>query len=490
MSRRGAPEEKLPPHSLEAEQGVLGCILLDPIPSLNSAVEKLRGSEAFYDLRHRGLYQALVEMESKAIAIDLITVQDFLKGRGQLESVGGIAYISGLMDTVPSAANLEYYLQIVADRALLRRLIQSAGRSIARAMEEGDATPIIEEYVGEAIALTDIQVGTQVPEMKQLVQEAVEHIQTAAEHRAKGLMLGLTTGFSYLDKKIGGLEKESLYIVGGRPSTGKTSWACSLLLNLACGQGRRVGFVSIEMSRRIIAIRLMCALARANLRQVNSGFISERDKVRLIAAASQLAKAPIDIVDSPSVTPAQLRAAGRRLVARGCELVVIDHLHEVVVPEAVGGNSEQIQALQAVEAARWIARTCKVPVVALAQLSRTFESEQAKSKFRIPRMTDLRGSGVMEQKADMIGILYKDEERVEAGGDEEEGRRPRVNFNELPEWPVTMEVCKQRNGPTGSVEFTFLRESLLYVDAYLGTGGKAAAERKRDREGREPEKWD
>ena len=487
--RPSPPEVQLPPHSIEAERGVLGCILLAPIESLNLCVDRLRGAEAFYDLSHRAIYTAMVQMESKATGIDLITLISELTNMGQLEACGGRVYLSGLVDAVPSASNLEYYLNIVAEKALLRRMIQSASRAIDAVHECQDTERLIEQYVSEAISLTDAHGGTQVAEIKALVSDAIGHVETASEHRAKGLMLGITTGFSYFDKKTGGLEKEQLYVIGGRPSTGKTSWACSLLLQLACKQKIRVGFISIEMSRRIIAIRLLCSLAQANLKQVNSGFISQSDMGKLVTAAGLLAKSPVDIIDTPGMTPAQLRAAGRRLCARGCQVIIIDHLHEVVVPDANGSNSEQIQASQAVEAARWIARTCKVPVVALAQLSRAFESEAAKSKFRIPRMTDLRGSGAMEQKADLIGILYKDEERVEDDGSAEGERRPRVNFNELTDWPVTMEICKQRNGPTGSVQFTFKRESLLYVDAYLGTGGRDAAERKQQRLEQPEEDW-
>lgn len=491
-----APEAKLAPHSIEAEQGVLGCIFLDPLPSLNLVVDRLAGPEAFYDLRHRSLYVALVDLEKRGVGIDLITVQSSLKDGGLLESVGGLAYLSSLMDAVPSAANLEYYLGIVAEKAQLRRMIQAASTAIGAAHECSDAQALMDQYVADAIAIGDTRPDSAIPEAKHLVATAITHLETAADHRAKGLMLGLTSGFSYFDKKTGGLEKDSLYVIGGRPSTGKTSWACSLLLNMAVKQQIRVGFISIEMSRRIITIRLLCSLAGANLKQVNSGFVTERDKAKLGAAAVQLAKAPWHLIDTPGLTPAQLRAAGRRLVAMGCQVIIIDHLHEVVVPEANGSNSEQVQAAQAAEAARWIARTCHVPVVALAQLSRTFEAEAAKSKFRIPRMTDLRGSGVMEQKADLIGILYKDEERVEEDGSGDEGeRRPRVNFNELINWPVSMEICKQRNGPTGGVEFTFLRESLLYVDAYLGTGGEAAAQRKMARQSGEQasdqkQRWD
>lgn len=479
--RPPAAEPQLPPHDIEAEQGVLGCILTDPGESLSRTIEQLSGADAFYDLRHRELYLAFMEMERRAIAIDLTTASSFLKDRSQLEAVGGVPYLSGLMDAVPSVANLPEYLRIVTEKALLRRMLRTASGAIGTAHSCEDANKAVEDFVSEAIALTDTQADAAVPAMKDLVSDAIGHIELSVQHRAKGLMLGVTTGFSYFDKKTGGLEKESLYVIGGRPSTGKTSWACSLILNMA-QSGVRVGFISIEMSRRIITVRMLCALAGANLKQVNSGFVSERDMVRLVGAAGTLAKAPIDIVDRPGVTPAQLRSIGRRLCMRGCQVIVIDHLHEIVVPEANGANSEQIQAMQAAEAARWIARTCKVPVVALAQLSRSFESEQAKSKFRIPRMTDLRGSGVMEQKADLIGILYKDEERVEDTDRDDGESRRRVNFNELTNWPVTMEICKQRNGPTGAVEFIFQRESLKYVDAYYGTGDREAGARKAARE--------
>jgi len=309
--------------------------------------------------------------------------------------------------------------------------------------------------------------SAEVVPMNQLVLGCIDSIELAFNHRNQGLMTGLPTKFSYFDKMTGGLHKKELNIIGARPSTGKTSLLCTLLLNVAVTQGRPCGFLSLEMSKEEITLRLLCAQARANMKQVHSGFISERDRTALVAAAAKLSAAPIFIDDRSGITPAQIRTAARRMVARNkIELLGIDHLHEVHVPEARG--DEKIQATEATTAAKWCAKELGIPVVALAQLSRSFENESAKSRSRIPRMTDLRGSGSMEQKADVIGILYRERPPKGEEADEEDTAHADVQA-------VNLEVCKQRNGPTGTCRFTFLRTQMRYEDAYAGVGRKEGA---------------
>lgn len=457
--------DRLPPHSVEAEQGVLGCVLVGDKNTFLEAIEAIKSPRDFYDLRHQSIWSALVEMDAQNKPTnDLSIVHQFLKDRNKLEDAGGLAYVAELPDKVPSAANLGYYTGIVAEKSALRSRIALCTEFVSRAYEyQGEVDRLFEEFERDVLNLGDVAESSPVIPMPERVKECIASIETAFEHRNKGLMSGLQTHFSYLDKKTTGPHPGQLWLIGGRPSTGKTSLAVTMILNMAIKGLLKVGFLSLEMTGAEITLRMLCNLARASMKQIHSGMISERDKSALITAMPSLAKAPIYIDDTPALTPQGLRVRGRRLVSRyGCQVLFIDHLHEVIDPAHRGDEMKDAKA--AVIAAKWLAKVLKVPVIALAQLNREFEKEKGR---RTPRMSDLRGHGANEQVADLIGIIYRDVSR------EKEATQDGDYDENSDRWLNTLEICKQRNGPTGPVQFVFDRPSMRYEDATFNTGNYA-----------------
>lgn len=466
----------LPPHSVEAEQGVLGCVLQDPKNSMLLCREVLPEASAFYDLRHQTIYGSFVAMEDQGTPIDLLTANTWLKSRSQLDRAGGLSYLAELPDRTPSAANLSHYLEIVAGNWARRRKIAALSEAILLLQDESRG---VEETLDRVDSLVvgagDSLNRSSIEPMAALVERAIESIERSYEHRNQGLLAGISTRFGYLDKLTGGIRSKELWFIGGRPGMGKTSWLCSLIIAIAVEQKIPFGFLSLEMSRDDIIMRLLCSLAFANSMHLRTGHLSRVDRDRLKAAAVRLASAPLFIDDAPSITPAQVRSKARRLIqGHGAQIVGLDHLHEIYVPEARG--DERIQATEAGLALHFVAKTLGVPVIGLAQLSRTFESEAAKSRSRRPRMTDLRGSGNLEQKADLIGILWHNRE------DEREEEDLTSDEKSV---PVSLEIVKQRNGPTGECQLTFFKSSLKYVDRYENTGSREGLERHREHQQQE-----
>jgi replicative DNA helicase len=459
---------ELPPHSIENERGVLGAILLNPV-ALLEVREVLPEAGAFYELRHQHLYQAILDMEDGGKPIDIVTLATWLREQGILQEAGGVPYLAGLPDACASAANGTYYAGIVSEKFRRRRKLGALTEGMLRISDESrELNESLDSVDALVMAPNDLGTRQVVAPMSALVGRAIDAVQRSYEHRNQGLMAGLATRFGYLDKQTGGIRPSELWIIGGRPGMGKTALICSVILNMSVVQQIPFGFLSMEMTADEIALRLLCALSGADMMHLRTGHLSQVDRDRLLDAAPRLASAPIFIDDTPSLTPAQVRSKSRRLVQiHGARILGIDHLHEVHVPEARG--DERMQATEAGTAARDVAKIHKVPVIALAQLSRNFENEAAKSRGRRPRMTDLRGSGSLEQKADLIGILWHN--RQGENEEEEPTEEDRVR-------PVSLEIVKQRNGPTGECRLTFLKSCLKYVDRYENTGSEEGLARR------------
>lgn len=463
--------DRLPPHSLEAEQGVLGCCLLAPVDSLALVREKLRGPVDFYDLRHQHLAEVLLAMDGSGKPVDIITVQQQLKDLGLLEGVGGLLYLSGLMDTVPSAANLAYYLDIMVDKATLRRLLATATNAIGRVHEhEGEVAALVSEFERDALAVNETTNAVAVITMKVAVPEALRIVRHAFDHRNQGLALGLNTGLSFLDKRLGGLEPGQVFYVCGAQSTGKTSVLLSVMRHLL-GTGVPVGFLSIESRWQEIVMRMVCNMARSNWAQIRTGMITTRDKEAMTAELPRLLQMPWFINDQGGMTPLDLRMNARRLVTQhGAKIIFIDHFHRVITP---GVRDERQGYKEVVQAVRWIARELKVPVVCAAQVSREAKKDAAQRGRRKPQATDVRGASEIEEDADIMGVLAKDFPETEEEGGGQRGFDPDGDS-----WPMNLEIVKQRNGPTGPVELTFLRPYFRYEDRHAGTGSVERGERK------------
>ncbi|MDX1950844.1 MAG: replicative DNA helicase [Verrucomicrobiota bacterium] len=453
--------DRLPPHSIEAEQGVLGCLLQAPSESLGICIEKFkRGSEVFYDLRHQHLFDVLVGMYDEKKPIDIITVQQVLKDQNQLEGMGGIAYLSALVDGVPSAANLEYYTSIVREKFILRRMIQTCTGVVGRVYEhEGNVDGLLDEVERDVLQISEDRVEGKSQAIKDLVHKAINTIEDY--HQRQGMLTGLGTGFPDLDRMTSGMHGGEMIVIAARPSMGKTSLAMNIAEAVCIDQKQPVGVFSLEMSAESLVLRMLCSRARVNMRNIRDGFLAERDFPKLTGAAGKLAGAPLFIDDTAGLSILQLRAKARRMHQQhGIKLFVIDYLQLLNSSSSRIENRQQ-EIAQISNGVKALAKELDVPVIVLAQLNREFE----KDKSRKPRLSDLRESGAIEQDADLVALLYK------ANADKGSGEEEENAGSDLQAVPVNLLVAKQRNGPTGDVHLTFLKSYTRFESA-----AKVAAE--------------
>ncbi len=443
--------ERLPPHSPEAEQGVLGCIMLSPNDCLGESIEKLKaGAEVFYDLRHQTIFSALLEMYDSREAIDVITLQQRLKNKQLLDEVGGLAYLASLPDMVPSAANLGYYLDIVQEKFLLRKMIRTCTEVVTRVYDyEGEVDALMDEVERDILRISESRVQSHTVTIKELVKKAINTIEDF--HQRQGMLTGLGTGFTDLDKMTTGLHGGEMIVIAARPSVGKTSLAMNIAEHVSIDQRLPVGVFSLEMTSESLVLRMLCSRSRVNLRNVRDGFLAERDFPKLTGAAGKLANAPLFIDDSSSLSILQLRAKARRMYQQyGVKLFIVDYL-QLLHSTARRAENRQQEIADISSGIKALAKELSVPVVVLSQLNRELERE----KNRKPRLSDLRESGAIEQDADVVGLLYKpSSDDDESGGDAQEDAVP-----------VNLLIAKQRNGPTGDVNLTFLKSYTRFESA-------------------------
>ena len=436
--------DRLPPHSLEAEQGVLGCCLLASGESLGVCLEKFkRGGDLFYDLRHQQLYELLAEMYDKKQAIDLITVQQELKDRNQLEAIGGIAYLMALQEAVPSAANLTYYTGIIREKYLLRRMIATCTSVVANVYErEGEVDALLDQVERDVLAISGERIEQSTINIKDLVHKAINQIEDYQANQGK--LMGISTGLTDLDKMTGGLNGGEMIIIAGRPSMGKTSCAMGIAEHVAVDCKLPVGVFSLEMTAESLVLRMLCSRSRVNLRNIRDGFLAERDFAPLTNAATLMANAPLYIDDTAGLSILQLRAKARRMWQQhGIKLFVIDYLQLLNSTSRRAENRQQ-EIADISSGCKALAKELNVPIIVLAQLNRELE----KDKARKPRLSDLRESGSIEQDADLVGLLYKAPGK-DGEVQEDDGNQESIAVNLL--------LAKQRNGPTGDVHLTFLK---------------------------------
>ncbi len=411
----GSKVDRLPPHSLEAEQGVLGCVLLAPTECLGECIEKFKsGAEVFYDLRHRTIYEALVEMFDHKEPIDAITLQQRLKDRQQLEPVGGLAYLSALPDTVPTAANLGYYLEIVREKFILRKMIQACTDVVGRVYDhEGEVDALLDEVERDILRISEARVEATTNTIKDLVRKAITTIEDY--HQRQGVLTGIGTGFADLDKMTSGLHEGEMIVIAARPSMGKTSLAMNIADWVAVDQRLPVGVFSLEMTAEALVLRMLCSRSRVNLRNITSGFLANQDFPKLTGAAGKLANAPLFIDDSAGLSILQLRAKARRMAQQyGIKLFVVDYL-QLLHSTARRAENRQQEIADISNGIKALAKELKVPVIVLSQLNR---------------------------------------------GDDDDGGGPEQDAE-----PVNLLIAKQRNGPTGDVNLTFLKSYTRFESA-------------------------
>src|SRR5664279_2033853 len=445
--------DRLPPHSPEAEQGVLGCVLLSPNECMGECMEKLKdGREVFYDLRHQTIFETLVVMYDTREAIDVITLQQRLKDKQLLEQVGGIAYLSQLQDAVPSAANLSYYLEIVREKYLLRKMIQTCTDVVGRVYDyEGEVETLLDEVERDVLRISESRAQGSVMTTKDLVNKAIGTIENFFSR--KGTLTGLATGFTDLDRITDGLHGSEMIVVAARPSMGKTSLAMNIVEHVVLEDKLPVAVFSLEMSAEALVLRMMCSIARVNLRSIREGFMSESDFPKLTSAAGKLANAKLLIDDTAALSILQLRARARRMWQQhGIKLFVVDYLQLLHSTARRSQDNRQQEIADISSGIKALAKELNVPVIVLSQLNRELE----KDKSRKPRLSDLRESGAIEQDADVVGLLYKP-----SAGDDDDG----VQTEEADGLPVNLLIAKQRNGPTGDINLTFLKSYTRFESA-------------------------
>ncbi|BCU83388.1 replicative DNA helicase [Polycladomyces abyssicola] len=438
--------DRLPPHNLEAEQAVLGAILIDP-SSLVTVTERLR-PEDFYRQGHQRLFQVMIELSERGEPLDLVTITSELQDRKLLEEVGGVSYLTELAEVVPTSANVEYYSRIVEEKSILRRLIRTATQ-IASAGYSGGAevAEILDEAEKQILDISQRRHRNGFVPIHDILMETYEHIEKL--HYKKGELTGIPTGYTDLDRMTSGLQPSDLIIIAARPSMGKTAFALNLAQNVAIRSKLPVAIFNLEMSAPQLVMRMLAAEGNIDAQAFRTGNLTEEDWEKLTMAISTLSEAPIFIDDTPGVTVFDIRSKLRRLQAEhGLGLVLIDYLQLI---SGRGGESRQQEISEISRSLKLMARELNVPVIALSQLSRAVEQRQDKR----PMLSDLRESGSIEQDADVVAFLYRDD-----------------YYNEDSEKKNILEVIigKQRNGPVGKVELLFLKNYNKFLSLDLRHG--------------------
>ena len=433
------------PHNIEAERSILGAVMLDN-HALNAAVEKLR-SEDFFLPQHRKIFEQMIQLGEKQQAIDTITLMEDLTRSGHLESAGGIAYLSQLADGLPRVTNVEHYARIVKEKAVLRSLIHSASAIQEQALAAGDDADVILDRAESAIfQIAEDRVRAGLIGVKELVRENFERLERIFSEGRR--ITGLGTGYTDLDNQTAGLQPSELIILAARPSMGKTALALNIAENVALRKSEPVAIFSLEMSKESLLLRMLASEARVDAHKFRTGHMNRDDWGKITGALSSLGEAPLWIDDSASSTVLEMGAKARRLKRdRGLSLMIVDDL-QLVVPTHTGrGTNRQEEVSSISRALKGLAKELKVPIVVLSQLTRAPEREERK-----PQLADLRESGAIEQDADVVLFI----------------NRPNFYKTDLPEEDrakAELIIAKQRNGPTGTLNFVFLARHTRFEEA-------------------------
>lgn len=435
--------DKLPPQNIEAEQSVLGSILLDD-SALTTALELLKYDD-FYKESHRKIFGAMADLFDKNEPIDLITLTDHLKRKNNFDAVGGTEYLTALVTIVPTSANIRYHSKIVREKALLRGLLRSA-HDIAQTVYENNLDP--EEMVDYAekniFDISDKRINVSFVTLKDLIKDSFQMIEHMYDK--KETVTGLPTGYLELDKLTTGFQKGDLIVIGGRPSMGKTAFSLNVAQHVALELKEPVAIFSLEMSKEQLMFRMLCSEARVDSNKIRKGFIKKEDWHKLTSAAGNLAEAPIFIDDSSGLSVLEMRAKARRLKSdHGLSLVIVDYLQLMRGRGKAETREQEISEIS--RSLKALAKELRVPVIALSQLNRGVETRTGTKK---PNLADLRESGAIEQDADVIIFLYRDE-IYNRESEDNKGRAEVI-------------VSKQRNGPTGEVTLSFLSFCTRFED--------------------------
>jgi replicative DNA helicase len=433
------------PANIEAERAVLGALMIDPDAIIK--VANFLRAEDFYRERHGWIYEAMISLNERREPLDFVTLTDELERRGQLEEVGGPAYLTDLIASTPTAIYVDHYARIVERTAVLRRLISAAGKIAELAYDESQEMDEVVDRAEQIIfGISESRIHRDLTPIRAIISDVVERIDFLTRNR--DTLMGVPTGFTLLDRILGGLQKSDLLILAARPGMGKSSFALSVALNAARRNNARVAIFSLEMSNEQLVQRLLSMETAIDSHRLRMGDINEEEWPILLEAANMLATAPIYIDDTPGVTVNDLRTKARRLYAEnGLDLIIIDYMQLMTASTGSNGRSEnrQQEISYISRSLKALARELNVPVIALSQLSRAVEARSDKR----PMLSDLRESGSIEQDADVVLFIYREDYYVEDSD--------RQNIADVM-------VAKHRHGSTGSISLYFRKELTQFRD--------------------------
>jgi len=439
-------EGKLPPHDIEAEEAVIGSLLIDPDAILKVAVSLK--AEAFFSETNRVIYQACLSLYQRNEAINQITVAHELMRQDKLEQIGGAAFLSHLISNVPTSLHVEYYAQIVSNAALMRRLIAAAGQIEALGYE---ASPEVEASLNKAEdILFQVRMRRELRDFIPIRDALGQYFEEAGPPTAlrEGEIPHILTGFTALDDFLGGLQRSDLIVLAARPSLGKTSLALNIARNAAINQKACVALCSLEMSREAVVQRLLASESGVDSRKVRLGRFGEKDEIKIMEASGVLSEAPIYIDDSPQLRALDIRSKARRLhFERNIDLIIVDYLQLI---QGDGKNETRVQEISKItRALKTLARELNVPILAVSQLSRAVEWRAS----HVPQLADLRESGSIEQDADVVLFIYRDDMYFSA---EDWSKVHDIEKEPYPRGIADINIAKHRNGPLGQIKLRFL----------------------------------
>ncbi|MBW2010659.1 MAG: replicative DNA helicase [Deltaproteobacteria bacterium] len=426
---------QLPPHNLDAEESIFSAILIDNSTLLD--IIEILSPEHFYKSSHQKIFSAITDLFANNEPVDLVTLSNKLKETGQLTDIGGATYLARIIDTVPLAVNAKHYAKIIHDKASLRRLIEKANTIYNRCFEDqGNVDELIDFAESSIFEIAESKTKKSFHPIRDLV---VSNIETLEERQGnKSLLTGVPSGYSYLDKMTSGFQNSDLIILAARPSMGKTAFALNIARNAAIDSNIPVAIFSLEMSKEQLSMRLLTSEARIDSARLRGGFFSKDDWVKLTGAAGALEEAPIFIDDSSDISPLEIRAKARRLkMDKGLGLIIIDYLQLMKLRQSMERRDLEISEIS--RSLKGLAKELNVPVIALSQLNRMLEQRSDKR----PMLSDLRESGALEQDADVVAFIYRDEVYNKDENNPNKGKAEII-------------LGKQRNGPVGTVSLTFV----------------------------------
>ena len=427
--------EKLPPQNLEAEMAVIGSMLIDE--EAVSVAAELLDKDSFYRDSHRKIFEAIIDLYNANKAVDLITLTDELKRRATLDAIGGASFLTAVVNSVPTAANISHYVSIVREKSILRSLISNSTKVIFRCYEsDGNVAEVVDDAEKLIFEVSDRRThGSYIP-LKEIIKDSIETIDRLYQKKAH--VTGIATGFIDFDEKTSGLQASDLIVVAGRPSMGKSAFALGIAEYAGVIEKIPTAIFSLEMSKEQLVQRVLCAHAKVDAHKVRTGYLSPSDWPKLTAAAGKLSEAPIFIDDAPAISVMELRAKARRLkMHQDIKLIILDYMQLMRGSGNVESRQQEISDIS--RSLKALARELSVPVLAISQLSRAVESRQDHR----PQLSDLRESGAIEQDADVVVLILREE-----------------YYSPTPDNQGKAEIiiAKQRNGPVGSMNLAFIKE--------------------------------